>query len=44
MRKLKLCNDNNIKLIYFTFDNSKKKTFLGGKVYNIVLDLKEVLI
>ena len=43
IRKLKLCNDNNIKLIYFTFDNNKK-TFLGNKIYNIVLELKEILV
>ena len=42
-RKKKLCEINGIKLIYFTFDNKRKK-FLNEIVYNKVIDLKDILL
>ena len=42
-RKKRLCEINGVKLIYFTFDNKRKK-FLNEIVYNKVIDLKNILL
>lgn len=41
-KKKNLCYKNGLKLIYFTFDK-KRKEFLNEKVYNRVIDLKDIL-
>ena len=42
-RKNKLCKENGVKLIYFTFDN-KRREFLNERVYNKVIDLKNIVL
>ena len=42
-RKNELCKTNGVKLIYFSFDNKRKK-FLTEKVYNKVIELKDILL